>query len=92
MKSKDEKINTTENNQGEGDRESAERYNQATREFVNSGKVDKAARDAAKQDPKEAERSERIGKQHAKEEDPSVERDYRKPNKRLPGKRTRYSR
>lgn len=26
-------------NQGEGDRESAERYNEATREFVESGRV-----------------------------------------------------
>lgn len=68
-------------NQGEGDRESAERYNEATRKFVDSGKVDKAARDAANQDPKEAEKSERIGRQHAKEEDPSVKRDYKKTGK-----------
>jgi hypothetical protein len=68
-------------NQGEGDRESAERYNEEAREFAKSGKVDKAAEKAAGQDPQEAERSERAGRKRAKEEDPEVHRDYRKPEK-----------
>ena len=66
-------------NQGEGNREAAERYNEATREFVESGKVEKAAEHAAEQDPQEARRSEREGREHAQEEDPAVHRDYKKP-------------
>ena len=66
-------------NQGEGDREAAKRYNEATREFVKAGKVDDAAERASEQDPKEAERSEEAGKQRAREEDPAVHRDYDKP-------------
>ncbi|MGD2055993.1 MAG: hypothetical protein PVJ15_04230 [Gammaproteobacteria bacterium] len=65
--------------QGEGDRGSAEHYNEATREFVKSGKVDEAAEEAAGQDPLEAERSERAGRERAKEEDPAVHRNYDKP-------------
>jgi hypothetical protein len=67
-------------NQGEGDRESAKRYNEATREFVQSGKVDDAA-EYAEQDPEEAKESERKGRQHARELDPAVHRDYQKPEK-----------
>jgi hypothetical protein len=66
-------------NQGEGDREAARHYNEATREFVKSGKVDDAAERASEQDPKEARRSEHDGKQRAREEDPAVHRDYDKP-------------
>lgn len=62
-------------NQGEGDRESAHHYNEATREFVKSGKVEESARKAGEQDKEEAERSERLGKERAKEEDPAVHSD-----------------
>ena len=68
-------------NQGEGDRISAGRYNEATREFVESGKVEEAAEQAAGQDPQEAVNSERAGREHAKEEDPAVHREYNKPEK-----------
>jgi hypothetical protein len=67
--------------QGEGDRESAKRYNQDTREFVESGKVDEAAEQAAGQDPDEAEGSEKAGRERAREVDPAVSRDYDKPQK-----------
>ena len=67
--------------QGEGDRKSAERYNEETREFVKSGRVGEAAKRSGGQDPKAAERSENEGRRHAKEEDPAVHRDYRKPEK-----------
>lgn len=40
-------------NQGEGDRESARRYNKDTQEFVESGKVDEAARRAGEGDKQE---------------------------------------
>jgi len=68
-------------NQGEGDRESAARYNEATQEFVQSGKVEDAAEQAAGQDPQEARRSEREARERAKAEDPAVRRDYDKPVK-----------
>lgn len=68
-------------NQGEGDRKSAERYNQETQEFVKAGKVDEAAKKAAGQDPDEAERAEKAGRERAKEEDPEVQRNYTKGGK-----------
>lgn len=68
-------------NQGEGDRESARRFNNAEQEFVKSGKVEKAARKAGKGDKAEMERAEKTGKERAKEFDPAVERDYSKPTK-----------
>ena len=67
--------------QGEGDREAAGHYNEATREFVKSGKVEEAVEEAAGQDPQEAERSERAGRERAKEVDPAVHREYDKPDK-----------
>lgn len=68
-------------NQGEGDRESARRYNEKTQKFVESGKVDEAARRAGKGDNEELERAEQIGRDRAKELDPAVDRDYSKPTK-----------
>ncbi len=70
---------TPDVNQGEGDREAARAYNEATQDYVRSGKVEEAARRAGKQDPEEAEHSEEEGRARAKEEDPEVRRDYRQP-------------
>jgi hypothetical protein len=67
--------------QGEGDRESAKRYNEDTKEFVKSGKVDEAARKAGEGDKEEMEHAEKVGKDRAKEFDPAVDRDYSKPKK-----------
>lgn len=61
--------------QGEGDRESAREYNEATRDFVESGKVDEAAKKAGEQDPAEAERAEKEGRERARGEDPALRRD-----------------
>lgn len=63
-------------NQGEGDKESAKRYNRDTQEFVESGKVDEAAKRAGEGDKKEMEKAEEKGKERAKEFDPNVDRDY----------------
>lgn len=68
-------------NQGEGDRKSAERYNKETQEFVKSGKVEDAAKKAAGQSREEAERAEKAGRERAKEEDPEVHRNYRQSEK-----------
>lgn len=74
-----EKTERDDKIQGEGDRESARQYNEATREFVESGKVDEAVRRARDQDPDEAERAEKAGRERAREEDPAVHRDYEHP-------------
>lgn len=68
-------------NQGEGDRESARRYSEHTREFIDSENVEEAAREAENQDPTEAEQAEQAGKARAREKDPEVVRDYSKPSK-----------
>ncbi len=62
--------------QGEGDRESAKRYNESTKEFVESGKVKDAAERAGEQSSEEATTAERKGKARAKEFDPQVKRDF----------------
>ncbi len=58
--------------QGEGDYNAARRYDKATREFAESGKVEPAAHDAAPGSAEEAEemkRAEETGKSHSKGED-----------------------
>ncbi|MBK1724511.1 hypothetical protein [Thiocystis violacea] len=65
--------------QGEGDRESARRYEADTQRFVESGKVEQAAKDAAEQSPETAKRAEQAGEARAKEKDPALHRDYQKP-------------
>ncbi|HEV7574821.1 MAG TPA: hypothetical protein VGO85_02150 [Caldimonas sp.] len=67
--------------QGEGDYEAGRRYDKASREFAQSGRVEPAARDAAPHDAGEAEdmeRAEDVGKSHAKGEDPLLDKK-RKP-------------
>ena len=63
--------------QGEGNYEAAQQYNEAQRKFVNSGKVDAAARKARPKSEAEAQemkRAEEVGRSHAKEEDPAIKR------------------
>jgi hypothetical protein len=60
---------------GEGDHESAKRFNDAETAFVKSGKVQKAAGKAAPESPKiarELAQAEQVGRARAKEEDPQV--------------------
>jgi hypothetical protein len=62
-------------NQGEGDRESARRFNEDEQKFVESGRVKDAARDSAPRDAREAQQmqqAEEAGRSHAKDEDPTV--------------------
>ena len=67
-------------NQGEGDRESAKRYNENQQAFVKSGKVDEAAKKAGEGNIKELEEAEKAGKARAKEFDPALKRDYSEPS------------
>ncbi len=72
---KDSKVPNDNKVQGEGNYDAAKEYDDAQRKFVQSGKVDAAARAAKPQSPAEAEemkRAEEIGRSHAKEEDPAV--------------------
>ncbi len=58
--------------EGEGSYTGSKDYNERTKKFVDSGKVDEAARAAKPQSEEEAHqmhKAERIGKQHSKGED-----------------------
>ena len=62
---------------GEGNYAASKQYNDATREFAQSGHVDEAARNAAPQSDAEAlqmQAAEAEGKRHAKGEDPALNR------------------
>lgn len=63
--------------QGEGNHVAGRRYDKAQQEFVQSGRVDEAARKAPPQNTREAEEmesAEQEGRSHAKGEDPAVSR------------------
>lgn len=64
-------------NEGEGNKTAARRYNEKTEQFAKSGKVEEKAREAAKaldgDKRRELEQAERVGKAHAKGEDPQLE-------------------
>ena len=66
---------------GEGNYRASREYNDATREFVASGRVAEAARRAAPSSPGEAaslERAERAGKSRAKGENPQLASNRRR--------------
>src|SRR5262245_59626172 len=72
--------------QREGNYDASRTYNVATKRFVASGKVNKAAHDAAPSSDAEALQlaaAEAEGKSRAKEEDPMLTR--KAPKKRAPG-------
>jgi len=61
--------------EGEGSYSGSKDYNERTKKFVQSGKVDKAAHDAepkSEQEKQEMEKAERIGKKHSKGEDSAL--------------------
>lgn len=63
--------------EGEGSYKGSKDYNERTKKFVDSGKVDQAARDAEPKSTEEAhqmEKAERIGKGRAKGEDPALKK------------------
>ena len=62
--------------EGEGSYSGSKDYNQRTEKFVESGKVDDAARRAAPQSEEEKhamQKAERLGKKRAKGEDPALD-------------------
>jgi hypothetical protein len=68
----------TPQNEGEGNRTAAREYNEAQHRFVESGKVDKKAREAEQAldtpEKRAMERAEAIGKSHKRAEDPEITR------------------
>ncbi len=70
--------------EGEGSYKGSKDYNERTQKFVESGKVEDAARAAKPQSEEEAHqmhKAERIGKQHSKGEDKSASKDAGLANK-----------
>ena len=66
--------------EGEGSYTGSKDYNARTKKFVDSGKVEQAAKEAkpkSEQEAHEMQKAERIGRQHAKDEDPAL-RDPKK--------------
>ncbi len=62
---------------GEGNYEAAKQFNDAEKAFVQSGKVEQAARNAApksKAEEDELNRAEQAARARAKEEDPAIRR------------------
>ena len=63
--------------QGEGNYDAARRHRESVEEFVESGQVESAARNAAPRNEAEAEEmhaAEQAGQSHAKGEDPALQR------------------
>jgi hypothetical protein len=73
---------TTQKNEGEGNHTAARAFNRDQKRFVESGKVEQAAEDAARAvdsgEAKELREAERIGKQHSHGEDPAVSQPKRR--------------
>jgi hypothetical protein len=77
---KEQSMQRKDKVEGEGSYSGSKDYNERTRKFVDSGKVDEAARKAApknEQEKQAMQKAERVGKQHAKGEDPAL-RDPKK--------------
>ncbi|HEY6822392.1 MAG TPA: hypothetical protein VI321_10280 [Burkholderiales bacterium] len=69
--------------EGEGSYSGTKDYNERTKKFMDSGKVDKAAHDAAPkstEEEREMQKAERLGKQHAKGEDPALKDPKKVPH------------
>ena len=69
MKERKDKV------EGEGSYSGTKDYNERQRKFMESGKVDDAARNAqpkSEAEKHEMQEAERIGKEHAKGEDPAL--------------------
>jgi hypothetical protein len=68
--------------EGEGSYTGSKDYNERTKKFVESGKVEQAANDAkpeSEQEAQEMQEAERIGKERAKEEDPALGNPKKQP-------------
>ncbi|MEO5702133.1 MAG: hypothetical protein ABIS17_06790 [Casimicrobiaceae bacterium] len=73
---------STDKEHGEGNYKASRDYNERTKRFVDSGKVDGAAHAAApanEQEAAELRQAEAVGKSRAKEEDPALQKGKPRP-------------
>jgi hypothetical protein len=69
--------------EGEGSYTGSKDYNERTKKFVDSGKVDDAARNAEPKNEEERQamqKAERVGKERAKDEDPALKDPKKVPH------------
>ena len=69
--------------EGEGSYKGSKDYNERTKKFVYSGRIEQAAREAEPKSTEEAhamEKAERLGKKHAKGEDPALNQPSKVPH------------
>ena len=74
--------------EGEGSYSGSKDYNERTKKFMEQGKVEEAARRAEPKSEQERQamaKAERIGKQHAKEEDPALNDPKKIPSDKAGG-------
>lgn len=74
-------MGTDNKEYGEGNYKASRKYNEQTKKFVESGRVDEAAKDAAPESEAEAmdmANAEAEGRRRAKEEDPALRRGGQK--------------
>jgi hypothetical protein len=68
-------MSTGKDLQGEGNYEASRRYRERTEQFIESGRVEEAAKKAAPRSDEEAQeldRAEELGQSHMAEEDPQL--------------------
>lgn len=68
--------------EGEGSYEGARRYQESIKDFMESGQIEKKAREAAdmsEEEQAESAKAEALGKAHIQEEDPEVKEPLSKP-------------
>ncbi len=79
-----DKPDSTQKEFGEGNYKATRQYNEATKKFIESGRVEEAAANARPANEAEARamnEAERAGKSRAKEEDPAVRRPEENQNR-----------
>jgi hypothetical protein len=74
----EQRRDSGQKNEGEGNKTAAREYNQAQRQFVQSGQVEQKAREAEKaiegEEGRDLERAEAEGKRHSHGEDPALKK------------------
>ena len=83
MEEQKRKGNSPDQVEGEGSYSGSKDYNERTKKFVDSGKVDDAARKSEPRNEEEKQamqKAERIGKEKAKGEDPALHNPKKVPH------------
>jgi hypothetical protein len=83
-KRRDERQPGHDKEHGEGNYKASKQYNDATREFVTSGRVEEAARKAkprSREEQDALQKAEQVGRDQSKGEDPGLYKESRKSSK-----------